>query len=98
MAYNKLAKETYRNWHEAVGLCRECPERATHGNKCRKHWLMWKGYQRKHSSERIARYREEKKCTACGAPLDGEMDSPTKCINCLNWKRVKQHERGKDLR
>jgi hypothetical protein len=67
----------------AAGTCIKCPNRATHGDKCRKHWEKYKVAQRKYRVKIIEKRRAAGLCTGCGIPLDPESDAKTHCCNCV---------------
>lgn len=75
-------RKKYQDWHRAAGLCVSCPEKATHGIKCRKHWLMNKRDKKKYRNKIKAQRRETGKCITCGITLDPEIDTGATCINC----------------
>jgi hypothetical protein len=90
-------KQAYKLRHSAAGLCIECPEKATRGNRCRKHWMINKATKRRYG-ERISNKRKEAGlCIDCARPLDAESDGESAvCINCTG-QRLKP-ERGGNYR
>ena len=95
--YNKAGNLKYRAKHREVGLCIKCPERATHGEFCRKHWLDKNDRDRR----RRAKLRIERGlaglCRDCGRVLDPESDGDSsRCINCGSHEH--RHERKGNMK
>lgn len=90
-------RKAYRDRHYESGLCVICPQRATHGDRCRKHWMLQKEYKRKYRVKLSKRRSESGLCLGCGGVLDVEIDDLFEtCINCREQRL--RPERGGNLR
>jgi len=78
-----MGNAKYEKWHKEAGLCVKCPEPATHGVSCRKHWLAKKVRDRRSREKMRVILIAQGLCGQCRAPLEPEVDEDTKCCqNC----------------
>jgi hypothetical protein len=90
------AKKAYRVRHVERGLCRGCPEKATHYLYCEKHWLAAKRHQQKYLRKLGEQRCAEGRCIHCGILLDVDSDGESAvCINCKGTYRPKPERKGR---
>ena len=89
-----MGNTKYKQRHRKLGLCYYCSEPAIPFSRlCEKHTLTHYHSSRKYHVENIElvrkksrlrkqQRRKEGRCTDCGKPLDGDMDSRIVCFNC----------------
>jgi hypothetical protein len=84
----------YKQRHRATGLCVACPEKATHGDRCRDHWMKQKIVKRRYRAGLSQRRTDAGLCIDCASPLDPDSDGPRVCVNCGAHKRLKPERKG----